>query len=134
MRFRIAAPQQFGRARHVSFFARPSKRMLWSLLTIGLALVAGQIWWQHRFPTTRAVALPDGSMAYFQSGTSVHVRQLAPGSLELNVDGVLFLRVPKTELMVRSRLLRLMITGPAEVRISARAKDTGEEVGVAQGG
>lgn len=112
--------------------SRSMLRLALVLVLLALAVIAAAV----RF--TRAIQIEtfaDRTTAYHRRDTSVTTASGFPSPRELHVDGQLFLDVPASAaaLVVRTRLLRLAITGPARVRMVAFANQSGEEVDLLEG-
>jgi hypothetical protein len=102
------------------------------LVVVGSGFVAFRL---RAEPVPLAIRLPDGTDAFFRSDTRVEPGKTYPQPREIHVDGDVFLQVPaaSTPLIVRTRLLVLTVTGDSALRVTAYAKQTGEQVEVLSG-
>jgi hypothetical protein len=90
--------------------------------------------WKER-TTPQYLRLADGVEAFFLGDSNITPAAQYPRPREISVDGDFFVRVPaaKEPLTVRSRLLVLTVTGKTAFRITAYAKEAGEQVEVLYG-
>lgn len=108
-----------------------------SALAVAAALGLGAWWWLSReadaVPRTQRLA--DGVEAFYLSDSHLEPAAGYPATRELRVDGDFFIRVPDAPqpLIVRSRLLVLTVTGKTAFRITAYAREAGEQVEVLYG-
>ena len=116
-------------------FGRTAFRI--GLAVAGLLVVAGIIgvvMWKD-YTTPRQLQLADGTAAYFLGDTQVTPATDYPQRREITVDGDVFMAVAANAqpLTVRSRLLVLTVTGKTAFRMTAYAKEAGEQVEVLYG-
>jgi ferric-dicitrate binding protein FerR (iron transport regulator) len=85
--------------------------------------------------TPQYLKLADGSEAFFLGDSKITPAAQYPQPREIQVDGDIFLRVAEhpEPLKVRSRLLVLTVTGKTAFRMTAYAKEAGEQVEVLYG-
>lgn len=86
-------------------------------------------------PTPRILRLADGTEVFYLSDTRVEPAGAYPQSREISIDGDAFIRASAGAhpLIVRSRLMLLTVTGPSALRVTAFAKESGEEAKVLYG-
>ena len=108
---------------------------IWITGALVLAAVAVALFQWHARTTPRYLHLPDGSEIFFRGDSQVEPAARYPHPREISVDGDFFFRVPAAAqpLTVRSRLLVLTVTGKTAFRITAYARDAGEQVEVLYG-
>lgn len=110
----------------------PWRRIAATLVALGAVAL---LWRWIAQPRARALRLPDGTEAYFRSGTTVDPLPGYPRPRTIRVNGDLFLRVPEgaEPLIVQTRLLILTLMGDTALRVTAFASQTGEEAEVLRG-
>jgi hypothetical protein len=79
--------------------------------------------------------LADGTVASLGADTRLRTAAGFPSRRELSVDGEGLLKVPAgaQPLIVRTRLMHLEVRGPSTVAITAKSRETGEQVEVLSG-
>lgn len=118
-----------------SYAAR--RRLL--LAAVAVALVGGiaAAWflWPGPKPTPQVTRLADGTEAFYLSDSRIEAAAGYPQPRELRVDGEFFLTIPAQaqNLIVRTRLLVLTVSGETAMRIVAHSKEAGEQVEVLYG-
>ena len=102
------------------------------VVLIGAAIVAFTL---REKPRLQRRLLGDGTLALFRAGTAVTPARGFPNPRTIEVDGELWLEAAAaaSPLTVRSRLLVLTVMGAAELHITARSREAGEEVDVISG-
>lgn len=115
-------------------------RLIFRAALVG-ALVLGSTWagytlWRnpaHNPPQIRHLA--DGTIASLAADTRLGAAAGFPSPREISLDGEGLLKVPAGEqpLIVRTRLMHLEVRGPATLGITARSRETGEQVEVLSG-
>lgn len=118
--------------RHSAVTMRPRKQAL--LITAGVVLmvvVGAALKYGRSSPPIR-MRLPDGTRALYRSGSTIEPASQFPRPRRIIVDGDAFLIVPAAAepLIVSSRLLLLTVSGRSALRITAFARQTGEQVQV----
>jgi len=101
---------------------------------VAIALLAVGAFALYRWPA-QYLRLADGSEIFFHRDSKITAAAHYPHPRAVTVDGDFFFRVPAAEqpLIVRSRLLILTVTGKTAFRITAYAKEAGEQVEVLYG-
>jgi hypothetical protein len=86
-------------------------------------------------PVPQSVRLEDGVEIFFLTGSRAQPAPGYPNPREIAVDGDFLFRVPAsaTPLVLRSRLLVLTVTGDTALRVTAFAKEAGEQTEVLHG-
>ncbi|MDB6087947.1 MAG: anti-FecI sigma factor, FecR [Gammaproteobacteria bacterium] len=104
---------------------------------VALSAVVGGAFALHHYltPTPRALRFADGTEVFYLSDTRIEPSGSYPQSREIRVDGDAFIRASAgaQPLIVRSRLMVLTVTGSSALRVTAYAKDSGEEAQVLYG-
>lgn len=99
-----------------------------------LFAIAATSWHLVRAPTPQHHRLADGTEVFYRSDTDTHIHPAAsfphPRSLAVNGDAYLIVPAGAGPMTLTSRLLRLTINGNTELRITAYARDSGEQVQV----
>jgi hypothetical protein len=115
-------------------------RAFWILLAVAALSAVGVAawWWFTRLapqPEPRMQQLADGVEAYYRTDSKLSPASGYPNPRELRVDGDFFIRAPAADapLIVRSRLLKLKVTGRTSFRITAYSHEAGEQVEVLEG-
>jgi ferric-dicitrate binding protein FerR (iron transport regulator) len=112
------------------------KRLLgWAGLIVLLAACAAAWFLWKACTTPTYLKLPDGTEAFFHWDSKITPASQYPQPREIAVDGDIFFRVPAAAqpLTLRSRLLVLTVTGKTAFRMTAYAKEAGEQVEVLYG-
>lgn len=115
----------------------PPRRSRFGLLLLSVATLIGGAalarWYVAQ--QAHAVKFADGTEVVFRGGSNVEAAKEFPQPRELTVDGDVFLRAPAgaRPLTVRSRLLRLTVTGETALRMTAYSRQAGEQVEVLRG-
>lgn len=108
-----------------------------SALAVAMLLGFAAWWWLSKEPdpVPQMQRLADGVEAFYLSDSRLEPVAGYPAPRELRVDGDFFMRVPDAPqpLVVRSRLLVLTVTGKTAFRITAYAREAGEQVEVLYG-
>lgn len=111
----------------------------WALLG-GLLLVASVwighgIWRPRGGRSPEVLHLADGTIASLGADTRLVPAAGFPGRRELSLDGEALMKVPAMgrPLIIRTRLMRLAALGASTLAITARSRETGEEVEVLDG-
>jgi ferric-dicitrate binding protein FerR (iron transport regulator) len=118
----------------------PDSRFIVRAALVG-ALLVGSTWAAHemwRKPTgtpPQVRHLADGTTASLAADTRLLAVTGFPLRREVSLDGEAILRVPAMErpLIVRTRLMHLEVRGSSTLAITARSRETGEEVEVLSG-
>jgi ferric-dicitrate binding protein FerR (iron transport regulator) len=86
-------------------------------------------------PVPQELHLTDGTEVYFLSDTKVEPSAAYPRTREIRLDGDAFFRAPAgtAPLIVRTRLFVLTVTGDSAFRVTAWARESGEQVEVLNG-
>jgi hypothetical protein len=115
-------------------------RLIFRAALVG-ALVLGSTWaghtlWRrpaHNPPEVRHLA--DGTVASLAADTRLRTAAGFPSPRELSLDGEGLLKVPTSErlLIIQTRLMHLEVRGPSTLAITARSRETGEQVEVLSG-
>lgn len=136
---------EYARRAHSNRHTRMARRfggLSLRVLSIGVAaiivalLVGGYLWRQASIPPAPSrMRLADGVEIFFLTGSAAVPSATYPHPREIRVDGDFFFRVPdsSTPLVLRSRLLVLTVNGQSALRVTAYAKEAGEQVEVLQG-
>lgn len=100
-----------------------------------VVLIAGGAAALMRWQAPRYLRLGDGTEAFFIYDSKIKPAGHYPAQRDIAVDGDFFFRVPANDrpLIVRSRLLLLTVTGRSAFRMTAYAKEPGEQVEVLYG-
>ncbi len=100
-----------------------------------LSVAAFTAWHASAEPTPRSMRLADGVEIFFLTGAVAEPAASYPNPREIRLDGDFFLRVPEAPapLILRSRLLILTVSGKAALRVTAYAKEAGEQAEVLHG-
>jgi len=109
----------------------------WALAAAGVVMMAlvSFLWRKAHEPVPVRLALADGTVVWYRSDTRVTPAPGFPRPREMVVDGERLMKVAAASepLSVRTRLMRMTVTGPAIIRITAHEKETGEQVEVLTG-
>lgn len=115
--------------------AVPKRRV--ALIAVALSAAAVGVTALHSYltPAPRMLRLADGTEVFYLSNTRVGPASADPQSREIRIDGDAFIRAPAgaRPLIVRSRLMVLSVTGRSALRVTAYAKESGEEAQVLYG-
>jgi hypothetical protein len=104
-------------------------------IAAALAVAAVVVLRPRPAPVPQSVRLADGVEILFLTGSKAQPAPGYPRPREIAVDGDFLFRVPAsaTPLVIRSRLLVLTVTGDTALRITAYAKEAGEQAEVLHG-
>lgn len=104
------------------------------LLVLALSAGFGWAWWHYRQEIVMS-KLADGTQVCSLSQTQVMTDARFPRPRALRVDGIAVFTVPAApeHLVIRSRLMRMSVAGPARVVVMANASERGEQVQVIRG-
>jgi hypothetical protein len=88
-----------------------------------------------RSPVPKLLRLSDGTEVFYLSDTVVRPSSSFPREREIKIDGEVFVRAAAAAqpLIIRSRLMKLTVTGSSALRVTARSYETGEEADVLYG-
>lgn len=80
----------------------------------------------------RDVQLSDGTRLIFRNGSHFIIDPTYPNPRHIQVDGDVFMSIPAafSPMTVTSHLLKLDISGAADLRLAARSREAGEQVQV----
>ena len=110
------------------------RRLRFPLLAAALLLIAiaASYWYFQRTPTALHRRLGDGTELFYFSDSRIQPAASFPHPRSLALNGDAYLRVPAGTgpMTLTSRLFKLTIKGNAELRITAYARDSGEQVQV----
>ncbi len=97
-----------------------------------LIVIAATSWYFLRAPTAQQLRLADGTEVFSLSDSRIQPAASFPHPRSLALNGDAYLRVPAGDgpMTLTSRLFKLTIKGNAELRITAYARDSGEQVQV----
>jgi hypothetical protein len=111
------------------------KTLAISAIAAALAVAAFLLLRPRPAPVPQALRLADGVEIFFLTGSKARPAAGYPHPREIAVDGDFLFRVPAsaTPLVIRSRLLMLTVTGDTALRITAYAKEAGEQTEVLHG-
>jgi hypothetical protein len=111
------------------------RRAALSVVALGAAAASAVALHSYLTPTPRILRLADGTEVFYLSNTRVELPAVYPQSREIRIDGDAFIRATADTqpLIVRSRLMLLTVTGPSALRVTAYAKESGEEAQVLYG-
>jgi hypothetical protein len=111
------------------------RRVALSVVALSAAAAGAVALHAYLTPTPRILRLADGTEVFYLSNTRVDPAKTYPHSREIRIDGDAFIRASAgaQPLIVRSRLMLLSVTGPSALRVTAYAKESGEEAQVLYG-
>lgn len=111
------------------------RRAALSVVVLGAAAAGAVALHSYLTPTPRILRLADGTDVFYLSNTRVEPAAVYPQSREIRIDGDAFIRATAgtQPLIVRSRLMLLTVIGPSALRVTAYAKESGEEAQVLYG-
>jgi len=108
---------------------------LLAVLALALMWVGYSVWEKvtHKKPEVRHLA--DGTVASLSADTRLLTAPRFPADREFSLDGeaLLKVRAARGPLIVRTRLMRLKVVGSSTLLITARSRETGEQVEVLDG-
>ena len=97
-----------------------------------LIIILGMVLSNGRTAPPVRMRLPDGTQALYRSDSTIEPASQFPRPRRLSVDGDVYMIVPAAAdpLIVSSRLLLLTVSGRSALRITAFARQSGEQVQV----
>lgn len=104
-------------------------------LVLGPTWAGYSLWRKPAYKPPEVRHLADGTIASLAADTRLGTAAGFPSPRELSLDGEGLLKVPAREqpLIVRTRLMHLEVRGPSTLAITARSRETGEQVEVLSG-
>lgn len=112
----------------------PRRALLGALVLVSVG-VGYSVWQKPRHEPPEIRHLADGTVASLEADSRLRTPAGFPSPRELSLDGEGLFRVPAGghPLIVRTRLMRLEVRGSSTLAITARSRETGEQVEVLSG-